>query len=168
MSMAPTSRKSSFGVGNNRNTSIGGRPSLAFNSDNKKPQKQDPRPLADKKFKDESIRMIIIYLRTHNFPGGHIDPKNLSSPSQKVFISVLEFLFQQICPNYTFQKVDDEVLNLFKVLKYPYFNNHFKHKNNFSPGSPHIWNSLLGALRWLVELLNVNFFFYFQLFFYFF
>lgn len=144
--------------GSSRQSSIGGgRPSTSLNGRGKGMSKADTRPVTDKKFKDDAAKVICMYLREHNFSERHIDPKVILNPSAKDFFSVLEFLFQQIFPTFVMGKQPDEdAVNIFKLLKYPFINHQFNKKNLVSPGSPHVWPHLLAALKWLVELLRVS------------
>ncbi|PRW33702.1 Kinetochore NDC80 [Chlorella sorokiniana] len=113
--------------------------------------KQDPRPVSDKGFQQACIRTVITYLAAHSFEYA-ITPKVLASPTTKDFTNVMMFLFRQFDPVLpkTF-KLEEEVPQLYKRLKYPF---QISKSNLTAVGSPHTWPSLLAALTWLVELLN--------------
>ncbi|KAI7842998.1 hypothetical protein COHA_003332 [Chlorella ohadii] len=113
--------------------------------------KQDPRPTSDKGFQQACIRTVITYLAAHGFEYA-ITPKVLASPTTKDFTNVMMFLFRQFDPVLpkTF-KLEEEVPQLYKRLKYPF---QISKSNLTAVGSPHTWPSLLAALTWLVELLN--------------
>lgn len=136
-------RPSAAGLGMDRRSS-------AFGGKSGGP-KQDPRPLTDKNYMSDSIRTVITYLSTHNFPA-QVAPKTLASPTGKDFATIVQFLFQQFDPTYRIGgKVEDEVPVFFKRLNYPF---QISKSALFAVGSPHSWPAVLAALTWLVELLN--------------
>ncbi|KAI3425309.1 hypothetical protein D9Q98_009074 [Chlorella vulgaris] len=113
--------------------------------------KSDPRPVSDKGFQQACVRTVISYLAAHGFEYA-ITPKVLASPTTKDFTNVMLFLYRQFDPVLpkTF-KLEEEVPQLYKRLKYPF---QISKSNLTAVGSPHTWPSLLAALTWLVELLN--------------
>lgn len=62
------------------------------------------------------------------------------------------FLVRQFDPNLfkSFGKLEEEVPQLFKRLKYPF---QISKSNLTAVGSPHTWPTILAALTWLIELL---------------
>jgi kinetochore protein NDC80 len=77
----------------------------------------------------------------------------LGSPTTKDFANIMGFLFRQVDPNLSsknFGKIEEEVPQLFKRLKYPF---QISKSNLTAVGSPHTWPSLLAAVTWIVELL---------------
>lgn len=66
---------------------------------------------------------------------------------------MVQFLFKRIDPKMRFDnvKMEDEVPLVFRRLKYPF---QISKSALYAVGSPHTWPSLLGALTWLVELLD--------------
>jgi kinetochore protein NDC80 len=113
----------------------------------------DPRNITDKKFVSNSIKALIEYLSAHNYDH-FISPKILTSPSGKDFSNIVQFLFRQIDNNLTCPgKFEDEVISIFKFLRYPYNIS----KNGLSAvGSPHSWPQLLASLMWVIELLEYD------------
>jgi kinetochore protein NDC80 len=113
----------------------------------------DPRNITDKKFVAVSIHSLIDYLTAHNFDHS-ISPKILTSPSAKDFNTIVQFLFKQIDSNVSFPgKFEDEIIAMFKYIRYPYNIS----KNGLSAvGSPHSWPQLLAALLWVIELLEYD------------
>jgi kinetochore protein NDC80 len=113
----------------------------------------DPRNITDKRFITTSIGLLIEYLSQHGYDH-FINPKILSSPSGKDFNNIVQFLFRQIDPNLTCPgKFEDEVIALFKFLRYPFNIS----KNGLSAvGSPHSWPQLLASLIWILELLEYD------------
>lgn len=113
----------------------------------------DPRNITDKRYVPTSIRSLIEFLTYHNYDHS-ISPKILTSPSGKDFNNIVQFLFRLIdsnlsCPG----KFEDEVISMFKYLRYPYNIS----KNGLSAvGSPHSWPQLLASLMWVIELLEYD------------
>ncbi|KAK9828671.1 hypothetical protein WJX72_001447 [[Myrmecia] bisecta] len=113
--------------------------------------KTDPRPVSDKAYQGNCIRLLIQYLSTHGYDHP-ISPKLLTNPMSKDFTHIAQFLFRQIDPNIkTFGKIEDDVPVIFKRLKYPF---QISKSALFAVGSPHTWPGLLAALVWVVELLS--------------
>jgi kinetochore protein NDC80 len=79
----------------------------------------------------------------------------LSSPTTKDFTNVMLFLIRQIDPNLLkgFGKLEEEVPQLYKRLRYPFA---ISKSNLTAVGSPHTWPTILAALCWVVELLNYS------------
>lgn len=65
------------------------------------------------------------------------------------------FLVKQIDPNLIkgFGKIEEEVPQLYKRLRYPFA---ISKSNLTAVGSPHTWPAILAALCWAVELLNYS------------
>jgi len=114
--------------------------------------KHDPRPLNDKNWMAACIRTVITYLTTHTYPFA-ISPKTLQTPTGKEFAQLVQFLFAQFDPVLakSLGKIEDEVPQFLKRLNYPFT---ISKSALFAVGSPHSWPAVLGALTWLVELLN--------------
>ncbi len=135
-----TERKSSIGT---RKSSIQPRSSVVAG-------RNDPRNITDKRFIHGSIRSLIDYLTMHNYDNS-ISPKILTNPSTKDFNNIVQFLFRQIDPNFAYTgKYEDEVISMFKYLRYPYSIS--KTALN-AVGSPHSWPQLLACVMWIIELL---------------
>jgi kinetochore protein NDC80 len=110
----------------------------------------DPRNITDKRFVNNSIRALLDYLTAHNYDNA-ISPKILTTPSTKDFNNIVQFLFRQIDPNFAYTgKYEDEVIAMFKCLRYPYSIS--KTALN-AVGSPHSWPQLLASVMWIIELL---------------
>lgn len=115
--------------------------------------KQDPRPIGDRGYQQQGVSTLIQYLSSHGYEHA-ISPKLLTSPTGRDFANIIQFLMRQLDPNLSqknFGKVEDEVPQLFKRLKYPL---QISKTALVAVGSPHAWPTLLAALVWLVELLN--------------
>ena len=146
------SRRSSLGGGNapglTRKSSVNARGSSIAMS-----RADDPRNINGKDFMKNSIPQLINYLINHSFDHS-ISQKILTRPSVKDFNNIVLFLFKQIDQNFTCAgKFDDEVIGMFKQLKYPY---PISKTNLVAAGSPTAWPALLASLMWLIELLNYD------------
>ena len=113
--------------------------------------KLDPRPLTDKQYLNECVRTLITYLTTHGYDNP-VSPKTLTHPTSKDFVHIVTFLFRKVDSSLKIVgKMEEEVPQIFKKLKYPF---PISRSALYAVGSPHSWPSLLAALTWLVELLN--------------
>lgn len=119
------------------------------------PQKSvdDPRPLKDPQWRTGAIRRVIEFLVSNGY-NATVSVKQLQAPSTKDFLQILQFLYTSLDPDFGFSsKWEDEVIAVFRKLRYPFTIN----KSYLSAlGAPHAWPHLLGALSWLVELLDVT------------
>jgi len=113
--------------------------------------KHDPRPLTDKQYLNDCVRALISYLTTHGYDNP-VSPKTLTHPTCKDFVQIVTFLFKKVDASLKIVgKMEEEVPQIFKKLKYPF---PISRSALYAVGSPHSWPSLLAALTWLVELLN--------------
>lgn len=82
--------------------------------------RKDPRDWRDKGFVVTCQKRMLKYLSEWGFPYG-IGPKTLTSPSNKEFIQMFQFLYLRIDPSYKFgAKPEDEVLPILASLQYPF------------------------------------------------
>lgn len=98
---------------------------------------------------------IIRYLIEHDYDK-QIFEKDLHSPTQKTFVSIISFLFKSAIPNFQFtdpNKLADEVQQLLKCLGYPCT---IQKSHLTTIGAPNSWPNVLAALAWLVDLINYN------------
>jgi kinetochore protein NDC80 len=154
-SMAP----GKIGGGGKRQSSFGGRQSMApgrrstLAAGGPTKQMEDPRNVREKGFVRQSLQRLIEFLVENNYDR-QISPKQLEAPTTKDFLHILTFLYNQIDPRFVLgANVAEEVPAMFKRLRYP-FNISKSHLQ--AVGSPHAWPSLLAALVWLTELLQVS------------
>ena len=113
--------------------------------------KADPRPLTDKQYLNDCVRTLIAYLTTHGYDSA-VSPKTLTHPTCKDFVHIVTFLFKKVDSSLKIVgKMEEEVPQIFKKLKYPF---PISRSALYAVGSPHSWPSLLAALTWLVELLS--------------
>jgi hypothetical protein len=107
--------------------------------------------VSDKAYQQSCSKTIIAYLSSHGYDHA-VSMKQLSSPTTKDFHSMVLFLFKQIEPGFKLVgKMDEEVPQMFKRLRYPF---PISKTALVAVGSPHTWPALLAATTWLVELLN--------------
>ncbi|RQM11462.1 hypothetical protein B5M09_005164 [Aphanomyces astaci] len=142
MSMNGMPRGSQNGSGR-RSSTIGGRGS----------RMTDPRPIADRNFMAMSIRHLIEFLtdRHYDHPISH---QLLYKPMKKDFVNIMHFLFRELDPNYEVSaKIEEDVANCFRTLKYPF---PISKLALSSVGSPHSWPPLLAAISWMIELLSYD------------
>lgn len=145
-------RSSVYASAGHRNSSIGGIGVLSQNS-SQAPNK-DPRPIRDRQFKDQSVHKIIGYLQESGYPQ-HVIQKTLTTPTQKEFVSIFQYLYHKFDPNFQFaKKMDEDVLTCLKALKYP-FADTISRSQLTAVGSPHSWPNMLAVLTWMVEMLLV-------------
>jgi kinetochore protein NDC80 len=113
----------------------------------------DPRPTSDKVFQQECIRNLLHYLVSsgYEYPISH---KSLARPSGKDFSNIVTFMLRRVDPNFQdgTMKMEDEVSMNFKALGYPI---PVSKTALVAAGSPHTWPSLLAALTWLMEQLQL-------------
>ena len=57
--------------------------------------KQDPRPVSDKAYQANCIRLLISYLTAHGYDQP-LSPKLLTSPMSKDVTSIMHFLLRQV------------------------------------------------------------------------
>jgi len=114
---------------------------------------KDSRPLKDRSYQQQLIKMLIEFLgaRGYDMP---ISPKILTRPTGRDFFNISEFLMKCIDPRFQFKgKIEDELPRCFKALKYPFA---ISKTALQAVGTPHTWPPLLGALAWVVELLQYD------------
>ena len=148
-----------------RRSSVYGRPSVGyahgtsfFSAAPTSSVKQDPRPLKDPAYKAKMIAEVTDYLLHNGFEMDMqytLNQNALKSPTQKDFSNIFAWLYQRLDPGYKFIKVENEVLQLMKNLKYPYGQNVSK-SSLAAVGSQNAWPTFLGMLHWLMELAQVT------------
>ncbi|XP_052243682.1 kinetochore protein NDC80 homolog isoform X2 [Dreissena polymorpha] len=113
---------------------------------------KDPRPISDRAFQQKCIRTVMDFLTGNHFQN-NITPKVLQSPTSKDFYKLFEFVVGFIIPKYKVpQKPEEEIPRLLKQLGYPFL---ISKTSMFAIGSPHTWPSLLAALVYLIDNINI-------------
>jgi len=115
--------------------------------------KNDPRSLNDKIFLKLCIKEIVNFLNEKGF-GENLQIEAISSPSGKYFYKIFLFLVKQIDPFFTFKKkTEEEIPLILKNFFYPFV----PPKNIFySLNNPRVWPTLIGCLKWILELLGYD------------
>jgi kinetochore protein NDC80 len=117
------------------------------------PTKTDPRQVTDRVFQQNCIKKLLKYLIDHGYDHP-ITHKSLARPSGKDFNHIVTFLFRQVDPNFQdgTMKIEDEVAMNFKALGYPF---PVSKTSLVAAGSPHAWPTLLAAVTWLTERIQL-------------
>lgn len=135
-----------------RSSLYSGRNSLALNGRGAN-LRADPRPLTDRNYMAGCIQALLEFLGEHQYNHA-LSPKLLKGPSKKDFCNIVLFLFREVDPTFEFGiKIEDDVAQQFKVLRYPF---QISKSALAAVGSPHTWPALLGTISWFIELLNVR------------
>ncbi|KAF3938024.1 hypothetical protein ABW19_dt0210585 [Dactylella cylindrospora] len=118
----------------------------------------DPRPLRDPGFRNKMVQDIQDYLIRYNFEldTKHIlGPKALTSPMQKDFVMIFQWLYHRIDPDFKFslKGLETEAIPLLKAIKYPYLGNITKAQLG-AVGGANNWPTYLGLLHWMVQLIQ--------------
>ena len=115
---------------------------------------RDPRPLKDRGFQAKLAQDLSDYLMRNNFEmemKHSLNQKTLTSPMQKDFNLIFQWLYQRIDPGYRFQKnIDAEVPLILKQLRYPFEKNITKSQIAAVGGQN--WSTFLGMLHWMMQL----------------
>lgn len=100
------------------------------------------------------MHRIICFLQESGYPQ-HVVQKTLTTPTQKEFVTIFQYLYHQFDPNFQFvRKIDEDVLYCIKALKYP-FADSISRSQLTAVGSPHSWPNMLAMLFWMVESLQI-------------
>ncbi|KAI1329407.1 HEC/Ndc80p family protein [Xylariaceae sp. FL0255] len=115
---------------------------------------KDPRPLKDRSFQTQIGQELLEYLSQHNFEmemKHTLSQKVMTSPTQKDFNYMFQWLYHRIDPSYRFQKnIDQEVPPILKQLRYPYERSITKSAIAAVGGQN--WSTFLGLLHWIMQL----------------
>ena len=116
--------------------------------------KGDPRPVGDKGYQAACARNVMQFLTSNGYEY-QVTMKTLTSPTTKEYTNIMLFIARFVDANILkgFTKLEEEVPQLYKRLKYPFT---ISKSNLTAVGSPHTWPSILASLSWIVELLNYN------------
>lgn len=116
----------------------------------------DPRPLTSKSWMNENVEKLAKFLMDNDYPQ-RITSKILQSPTGKDFQSILTFLLRMLDPTFSLStgpgKMEDEVHNVFKSLRYPF---QISKTALTAVGAQQSWPAVMGAMMWLLELLEVS------------
>ncbi|KXS98450.1 hypothetical protein AC578_8051 [Pseudocercospora eumusae] len=114
----------------------------------------DPRRLRDRQVQQVMGTEIMEFLTQRNFEMDmkhSLTHKTMTSPTQKDFNLMFQFLYHQIDPAYRFQKnIDAEVPPLLKQMRYPFEKN--ISKSQLAAVGGNNWHTFLGLLYWMMQL----------------
>ncbi|KAF1987116.1 hypothetical protein K402DRAFT_376455 [Aulographum hederae CBS 113979] len=114
----------------------------------------DPRRLTVSSVKAQMAHELQDYLTHNNFEmeAKHsLTAKSLTSPTQKDFNMMFQWLYHRLDPAYRFLKnMDSEVPPLLKQLRYPFEKSIMKTQITAVGGNN--WHTFLGLLHWMMQL----------------
>ncbi|KAH7139350.1 HEC/Ndc80p family protein-like protein [Dendryphion nanum] len=114
----------------------------------------DPRRLKDASTRSQMAQELLEYLGHNNFEmeSKHsLSAKSMTSPTQKDFNCMFQWLYHRIDPSYRFQKpIDQEVPLLLKQMRYPFEKSIMKSQIAAVGGNN--WSTFLGLLHWMMQL----------------
>ncbi|KAK3076490.1 hypothetical protein LTS18_012869, partial [Coniosporium uncinatum] len=114
----------------------------------------DPRQLKSASTRAQMAQELGDYLTQNNFEmetHHSLTNKSLSSPTQKDFNMMFQWLYRRLDPNYKFQKtIDQELPPILKQLRYPFEKSITKSQIAAVGGNN--WHTFLGLLHWMMQL----------------
>jgi len=114
----------------------------------------DPRRLKDLATRQQMAQELLEYLTHNNFEmeSKHVlSNKAMTSPTQKDFNCMFQWLYNRIDPSYRFMKsIDQEVPVLLKQMRYPFEKSIMKSQIAAVGGNN--WATFLGLLHWMMQL----------------
>ena len=114
----------------------------------------DPRRLKDANVRAQMAQELMEYLTRGNFEmemKHSLSHKSMTSPTQKDFNTMFQWLYHRIDPAYRFQKnIDAEVPPLLKQMRYPFEKSIMKSQISAVGGNN--WPTFLGMLHWMMQL----------------
>lgn len=117
-------------------------------------QVNDPRRLKDASVRQHMAAELMEYLTMNNFEmemKHQLSQKSMTSPTQKDFNCMFQWLYKRIDPGYKFMKnIDAEVPPLLKQMRYPFEKNIMKSAIAAVGGNN--WYIFLGLLHWMMQL----------------
>jgi len=114
----------------------------------------DPRPWRDPNYRNKVGQDLLDYLTRNNFElemKRSLNQKSMTSPTQKDFEAIFQWLYRRIDPAYRFMKgIDFEGPAILKQLRYPFENK--VSKSQWAALGGQNWSSFLGMLQWMMQL----------------
>jgi kinetochore protein NDC80 len=114
----------------------------------------DPRQLRNAQVRNTIGQEIMEFLTQRNFEMAmkhSLHPKIMTSPTQKDFDLMFQFLYHSIDPAYVFQKTTAvEIPPLLKQMRYPFEKN--ISKSQLAAVGGNNWSTFLGLLHWMMQL----------------
>jgi kinetochore protein NDC80 len=119
---------------------------------------QDPRRLRDASVRAQMAQELMDYLTHNNFEMDtkhSLTSKAMTSPTQKDFNMMFQWLYHRLDPAYRFQKnIDQEVPPLLKQMRYPFEKSIMKSQIAAVGGNN--WHTFLGLLHWMMQLARMT------------
>ncbi|KAK6090621.1 hypothetical protein P3W45_000344 [Vairimorpha bombi] len=113
-------------------------------------KRRDIRMVRDPGYKKACSDNIYKFLSENNFDG-NLSQKVLQNPSNKDFQMIFKFIFSFIDDYEYSSRFEDDVINIIKMLKYPYSCE--INRSQLTAITPHIWPILLSMLSWIIDLM---------------
>ena len=117
----------------------------------------DPRPWRDPNYRNKVGQDLLDYLTRNNFElemKRSLNQKTMTSPTQKDFEAIFQWLYRRIDPSYRFMKgIDFEGPAILKQLRYPFENK--VSKSQWAAVGGQNWSSFLGMLQWMMQLAHM-------------
>ncbi len=114
----------------------------------------DPRPWRDPNYRNKVGQDLLDYLTRNNFElemKRSLSQKSMTSPTQKDFEAIFQWLYRRIDPAYRFMKaIDFEGPAILKQLRYPFADK--VSKSQWAAVGGQNWSSFLGMLQWMMQL----------------
>ncbi|KAF2097080.1 hypothetical protein NA57DRAFT_77334 [Rhizodiscina lignyota] len=118
----------------------------------------DPRRLKDASVRAQMGQELVEYLTHNNFEmesKHNLSAKAMTSPTQKDFNMMFQWLYHRLDPAYRFQKnIDQEVPPLLKQMRYPFEKSIMKSQIAAVGGNN--WHTFLGLLHWMMQLAQMT------------
>ncbi|WUR04106.1 putative kinetochore protein NDC80 [Vairimorpha necatrix] len=144
--MTPISRKMQKLPLNGNKTPLQSRPSFAP----EEKIRRDVRMLRDPNYKKTCSENVYKFLSENNFEG-NLSQKTLQNPSNKDFQLIFKFIFSFIDDYEYTNKFEDDVINILKIIKYPYASEITR--SQLTAITPHMWPIVLSMLSWLIDIM---------------
>ena len=116
---------------------------------------KDTRNLQDKKVQQEFTRMLLDFLRKHQYPSA-LTSRDFP-PSSKEFLHIFNFIYSIIDIRHpvivpmTSADKENEIIKTMKSLHYP----GMMSKSHFKTIVPHSWPMVLGCLSYLCDVATI-------------
>lgn len=114
----------------------------------------DPRPWRDPNYRAKVGQDLLDYLTRNNFEldmKRSLNQKSMTSPTQKDFEAIFQWLYRRVDPAYRFMKsIDFEGPAILKQLRYPFENK--VSKSQWAAVGGQNWSSFLGMLQWMMQI----------------
>lgn len=149
-------QRPSFGYGRqSASMGLAGKRSFFTNAPPPAGVKADPRPLRDRGYLNEVRQELLQFMTDNNFEMDmkhQLTQQSVTSPTQKDFNFMFQWLYSRIDPGYKFtgKSVEAEVPGILKTLRYPYQANITRSQLSAVGGQN--WSTFLGLLHWMMQI----------------